>query len=49
MITSCNTIVNRRDHAQHQTVPKSHSDNRTCSPTEQDTTLKNLHHDPTQM
>ena len=40
MMTSCNTIVNRRDHAQYLTVSKSYSDNCTCSPTEQDTTYR---------
>ena len=52
MITSCNTIINRRDHAVHAqylTVSKSYSDICTCSPTEQDTTLKNLYYDLIQM
>ena len=40
MITSCNTIVNRRDHVQYLTVSKSYSDNCTCSLTEQNTTFK---------
>ena len=40
MITSCNTIVDRKDHVQYLTVSKSYSDNCTCSSTEQDTTLK---------
>ena len=34
------TIVDRRDHVQYLTVPKSYSDNYTCSLTEQNTTLK---------
>ena len=49
MITSCNTIVNRRDHAQYLTVSKSYSDKYTCSPTKKDTTLKNLYYDLIQM
>ena len=49
MITSCNTTVNRRDQTQYLTVSKSYSDNHTCSPTEQDTTLKNLYYDLIQM
>ena len=40
MIISYNTIVDRRDHAQYQTVSKSCSDNSTCSLTEQNTTFK---------
>ena len=40
MIISYNTIVDRRDHAQYQTVSKSYSDNSTCSLTEQNTTFK---------
>ena len=40
MIISCNTIVDRNDHVQYLTVSKSYSDNRTCSLTEQNTTLK---------
>ena len=35
MISSCNTIVDRRDHVQYLTVSKSYSDNCTCSLTEQ--------------
>ena len=49
MITSANTIVNRRDHPQYLTVSKSYLDNCICSPTEQDTTLKNLYYDLIQM
>ena len=44
MITSCNTIVNRRYHVQYLTVSKSYSDNCTCSLTEQNTKVKNLHY-----
>ena len=33
-------VVDRRDHVQYLTVSKSYSDNRTCSLTEQNTTLK---------
>ena len=40
MIISCSTIVDRRDHVQYLTVSKSYSDNCTCPPTEQNTTLK---------
>ena len=40
MITSCNTIVDRKDHVQYLTVSKSYSDNCTCSLTDQITTLK---------
>ena len=40
MITSCNTIVDKKDHVQYLTVSKSYSDNCTCSLTEQNTTLK---------
>ena len=35
MIISCNRIVDRRDHVQYLTVPKSYLDNCTCSLTEQ--------------
>ena len=45
MIISYNTIVGRRDHVQYLPVSKSYSDNCTSSPTEQDTTLKNLYYD----
>ena len=44
MIINCNTIVDRRDHVRYLTVPKSYSDNRTCSLTEQNTTFKNLYY-----
>ena len=44
MISSCNTIVNRRDHIKYLTVSKSYSDNCTCSPIEQNTTLKSLYY-----
>ena len=40
MISSCNTIVDRRNHVQYLTVSKSYSDNCTCSLNEQNTTLK---------
>ena len=40
MISSCNTIVDRRDHVQYLTVSKSH----TCSLIEQNTTLMNLYY-----
>ena len=49
MTISYNTIVDRRDHVQYLTAPKSYPDNRTCSLTEQNTTLKNLYYGPTQM
>ena len=35
MLSSCNTIVDRRDHVQYLTVSKSYSDNCICSLTEQ--------------
>ena len=44
VITSCKTIVDRRDHVQYLTVSKSYSDNCTCSLTEQNSTLKNLYY-----
>ena len=40
MITSRNTIVDRKDHVQYLTVSKSYSDNCTGSLTEQNTTFK---------
>ena len=49
MIICYNTIVDRRDHVQYLTVSKSYSDNCTLSPTEKDTTLKNLYYDLKQM
>ena len=49
MIISNNTIVDRRDQVRYLTVSKSYSDNCTCSPTEHDTTLKNLYYDLIQM
>ena len=42
MITSCKTIVDRKDHVQYLTVSKSYSDNCTCYLTEQNTTLKTV-------
>ena len=44
MIISCNMVVDRGDHVQYLTVSKSYSDNCTCSPTEQNTTLTNLYY-----
>ena len=49
MIIIYYTIVDRRYHVQYLTVSKSFSDNCICSPTEQDTTLKNLYYDLIQM
>ena len=49
MINSCNTIVDRRDHVQDLTVPKSYSDNCSCSLTEQNTISKNLYNGLIQM
>ena len=49
MITSCDTIVDRKDHVQNLTVSKSYSDNCTCSLTEQNTILKNLYYGLIQM
>ena len=48
MITSCNTIVDRKDHVQYLAVSKSYSDNCICSLTEQNT-LKNLYYGLIQM
>ena len=42
-------VVDRRDHAQYLAVSKSYSDDCTCSLTEQNTTLKNLHYGGIQM
>ena len=46
MISSCSTIVDRRDHVQYLTVTvsRSYSDDCTCSLSEQDTTLMNLYY-----
>ena len=49
MISSFNTIVDRRDHVQYLTVSKSFSDNCAYSLTEQNTTLKNLYYGLIQM
>ena len=49
MISSCNTIVDRRDHVQYLTVLKSYSDNCKCSLNEQNTTLNNLYYGLIQM
>ena len=44
MTSSCNFIVDRKDHVQYLTVSKSYSDNCTCSLTEQNIALNNLYH-----
>ena len=49
MISSFNTIDNRRDHVQYLAVSKRYSDNCTCSLTEQNTSLKNLYYSLIQM
>ena len=49
MISSFNTIVDRRDQVQYLTVSKSYSDNCTCSLAEQNTTFTNLYYGLLQM
>ena len=49
MISSCNTIVDRRDQVQYLAVSKNYSDNCICSLTEQNTTLKDLYYGLIQM
>ena len=42
-------LVDRKDHLQYLTASKSYSDDCTCSLTEQNITLNNLHHGLIQM
>ena len=40
--SSCNTIVDTKEHVQYLTVSKSYSDNCTCSLTEQNIAINDL-------